>query len=164
MTTTRKSPANRLSLKPPTGVPSGRLLALQLETKLPQPYVVTDDITIAPPTKARADKIRTAQMTVLVYNALMNEAMGQPGTSEDLLNGVTGKIKQAERDYNEALLGDQYESVTALLDTLDDQLVQAFQKDLIKEFFPDQPVDGKCGTCGKVIDEDEAGKAPASSP
>lgn len=146
------------------GLPAGRLLALQRETIIPVPYVVTDTITITPLTKERADKVREAQMTVMVYNTLLSEAMRQKGTTEELLSGLTKHIQDAEIDYNTALLGDQYKAVTALLNTLDDQLVQAFQKDLVKQFFPDQPVDGKCGTCGKVIDEDAEGKAPASSP
>lgn len=161
---TVKKAAPRPVLKPASGIPAGRLLELQLETNIPQPYVVTDDITISPPTKVRADKIREAQMTVLVYNTLLSEAMRQAGTTEELLLGLNDHITQAEEDYQKALLGDQYEAVTALLLTLDDQLAQAFTKDIVKRFFPNQPVDGKCGTCGQVIDEEAAGKAPASSP
>lgn len=145
-------------------IPAGRLLELQSETVIPEPYVVTDSITITPPTKARADKIREAQMTVLVYNTLLNEAMRQTGTTEELITGLTKHIDEAEQNYNESLLGDQYEAVTALLGTLDDQLVQAFQKDLVKRFFPNQPVDGKCEHCGQVIDAEAEGKALASSP
>lgn len=161
MTVKKTSP--RPALRPSSGVPAGRLLELQLETNIPKPYVVTDQLTIAPPTKARADKIREAQMVVMVYNTLLSEAMRRPNTDEDTLNGLTKYITDAEKTYTDALFGEHHEAITELLLTLDDQLAQAFQKDIVKQFFPDQPVDGKCGTCGHVIDEEAAGKAPAST-
>lgn len=148
---------------PTLGVPAGRLLELQLETNLPEPYVVTDTITVTPPTKARADKIRESQMVVMIYNQLLNEALSRSVT-EDELTGLTKYIKEAERTYNEAFFGDEYDDVVAFFATQDDRLWLAFQTDIQKRFFPNQPVDGKCGTCGHVIDEDAAGKASGSSP
>lgn len=149
---------------PSVGVPAGRLLELQLETLIPEPYVVTDQITLTPPTRARADKIREAQMLMMAYNAILTDAMGQAGITEDTLNGIIKHISEADRAYKEALMGDGYAAVTAFLATQDAQLATAFERDLVKQFFPNQPVDGKCGTCGHVIDEEAAGKAPASSP
>jgi hypothetical protein len=148
---------------PATGVPAGRLLELQLETVLPQPYVISDTITVTPPTKARADKIRESQMVVMIYNQLLNEALRRSVT-EDELNGLTKYIKEAEVTYNEAFFGDQYAAVVDFFAAQDDQLWKAFEVDIQKAFFPSQPVDGKCGTCGHVLDEDAAGKAPTSSP
>lgn len=156
-----KRPAKVLPSTPVAGVPAGRLLELQQETNLPQPYVVSDTITVIPPTKARADKIREAQMVVLIYNQLLNEALSRSVTEEEL-NGLTKYIKEAEHTYNEAFFGDQYDNVVAFFSGLDDRLWQAFEKDIQRQFFPNQPVDGKCGTCGHVIDEDAAGKAPGS--
>ena len=148
---------------PTLGVPAGRLLELQLETNLPERYVVTDTIVITPPTKARADKIRESQMVVMIYTQLLNEALSRSVTEEEL-NGLTKYIKEAETTYNEAFFGDQYDNVVKFFATQDDRLWHACETDINKRFFPNQPVDGKCGTCGHVLDEDAAGKAPASSP
>lgn len=143
---------------PTSGVPAGRLAELQLETNLPQPYVVTDGITVTPPTKVRADVIRESQMVVMIYTQLLNEALSRSVTEEEL-NGLTKYIKKAEQDYNVAFFGDQYDNVVAFFANQSDQLWTAFQADIQKQFFPSQPKDGKCGTCGHVLDEDAAGKA-----
>lgn len=156
---TPRIPAER----PTLGVPAGRLLELQQETNLPKPYVVTDAITVMPPTKERADKIRESQMVILIYNQLLNEAVTRSVT-EDELNGLTKYIKDAERTYNEAFFGDQYESVTSFFATQDAQLWKVFEADIQKQFFPHQPVDGKCPTCGHVVDEEAEGKASEPSP
>jgi hypothetical protein len=144
------------------GVPSGRLLELQRETKLPEPYVVTDTITIAPLTKDRADKCRESQMVILIYNQLLNEAL-RGNATEEILSGLTKQVREAEQAYHDAFFGDQAEAVTAFFRTQDDQLWTLFQRDITARFFPNQPVDGKCASCGHVIDEDTAGKAEASS-
>lgn len=167
MTAAAKKPANRaprriMPATPTYGTPAGRLLELQLETNLPQPYVVTDTITITPPTKERADRIREAQMVVLIYNQLLNEALAR-SVGQDEINGLTEHIKKAENDYNEAFFGDQYDDVVAFFATQDDQLWKAFQNDIQRRFFPNQPRDGKCATCGHVLDEDAAGKVPNAS-
>jgi hypothetical protein len=159
-----RQPAKRVvPATPMFGVPAGRLLELQQETSLPQPYVVTDTIVITPPTKTRADKIRESQMVVMIYSQLLNEAL-QRSVTEDEMNGLTKYIREAEQAYNEAFFGDQFDNVVAFFATQDDQLWKAFEVDIQKRFFPNQPVDGKCGTCGHVLDEDAAGKAPTSSP
>jgi hypothetical protein len=160
----KKAAPRPIKQPPPPVIPAGRLLELQLETNLPQPYVLTDTITVYPPNKARADKIREAQMTKLVYSALLSQTMNTPGATQDLLEGLNKKIEEADNAYQEALLGDSHDDVIALLATLDDQLAQAFQRDVVKQFFPNQPVDGKCQACGQVIDEEQEGKASASSP
>lgn len=154
----KKPVARRVPAILTRGVPAGRLAELQAETNLSEPYVVTEDIVITPPTKARADEIRESQMVVLIYNQLLNEAMRRTVT-EDELTGLTKYIKEAEAKYNEAFFGDQYNNVVAFFATQDDRLWTAFQKDIQSQFFPNQPADGKCGTCGHVLDEDAAGKA-----
>lgn len=146
------------------GVPAGRLLELQSETILPDPYVVTDTITITPPTKARADKIRESQMAAMMYNTMLNSAIGDPTTTQDYLDGLVKKVAESDAQYYEALFGDQCENITAFLADQDAQLVQAFQKDIVAQFFPSQPQSGKCGSCGQVIDTEAEGKASASSP
>lgn len=163
MTAVKKSSPKVVSTIPATGVPAGRLLELMQETNLPKPYVLTDDLVITPPTKARGDKIRESQMVVLIYNQLLNEALSR-SVSEEELNGLTKYIKEAETTYNEAFFGDQYDNVVKFFAAQDDRLWSAFQTDIQKQFFPNQPVDGKCGTCGHVVDEDAEGKASASSP
>ena len=163
-TNARKGAPRPMPVKTHLGVPAGRLLELQLETTLPQPYVISDTITVLPPTKARADKIREAQMTIMVYNSLLGEAIKSEGATEDLLNGLTKYVREAERSYNEAFFGDCYDDVVRFFAAQDDRLWQVFERDIQKQFFPNQPVDGKCQMCGQVVDEDAAGKAPPSSP
>lgn len=156
---TAKRPAKRVLPGIPTrGLPAGRLLELQRETNLPQPYVVTDDIVITPPTKERSDKINESQMVVMIYNQLLNEALRR-NVSEDELNGLTKQIKDAELTYNEAFFGDQYSAVVDFFKTQPVALWNAFQTDIQKQFYPNQPVDGKCPACGHVTDEDAEGKA-----
>jgi hypothetical protein len=156
--------ADKNGVVPPVpvfGVPSGRLLQLQQETNLPKPYVITDELVITPPTKARGDKIREAQMVVMIYTQLLNEAL-QRNVTEEELNGLSKHIKDAEKDYNDAFFGDQHEAVVAFFESQDDRLWDAFKTDIQKEFFPHQPRDGKCGTCGHDLDESAVGKAPES--
>lgn len=159
----RRTPVKAVASIPSFGVPAGRLAELQAETNLSKPYVVTENIVITPPTKARADAIRESQMVVLIYNQLLNEAMKRTVT-EDELNGLTKYIKEAEQKYNEAFFGDQYGAVVDFFATQDDRLWNAFQTDIQRQFFPHQPVDGKCGTCGHVLDEVAEGKASPPSP
>lgn len=145
------------------GLPAGRLAELQAETNLPQPYVVTETITIIPPTKERADKMRESQMAMMVYSQLLNEAIARTVTEEEI-NTLTKYVNDADRSYNEALFGDQYENVIEFFAAQDNRLWKAFEVDIQRQFFPNQPADGKCPTCGHVTDQEEAGKAPESSP
>lgn len=45
---------------PPRQIP-GRLAALQRETKIPEPYVLTPEIVIAPPTLSQMQKVRSTK-------------------------------------------------------------------------------------------------------
>src|SRR5437763_8889873 len=114
----KKAAPRRPVVPPPAqfGIPAGRLLELQRETKLPQPYVVTDTITIAPLTKDRADKCRESQMVILIYNQLLNEAL-RGNANEDILNGLTKQVREAEQAYHTAFFGDQAEAVTEFFRT-----------------------------------------------
>ena len=148
----------RVAVKPAAAIPAGRLLELLLETALPAPYVVTNTITITPPTKARADAMRQAQMSMMVYQTLLNERMNSGQAGEDELTGLSKFIEKSQNDYNEAFFADQYEAVVAFFDTQDDKLWLAFEKDIQAQFFPAQPADGACPSCGHITDEDAAAK------
>jgi len=162
MTASKAAAAKRVVPLQNFGAPAGRLLELQLETNLPQPYVVTDKITVAPPTKERADRINEAQMVIMIYSQLLNDAMAR-NVGEEELNGLTKQIREAETRYNEAYFGDAHEDVVAFFKTQPIALWNAFKKDIQAKFFPNQPVDGKCPTCGHVVDEEAVGKELSAS-
>lgn len=153
-----KKPVNGVTVKQPFGVPAGRLLELQQETVTPDPYVVTDRITIDPPTKERADRIREQQMIIMVAQTMLNAAIANPGTGEDILDAWRSAIRTAQDEITQALFGDQHEAVLAFFATLDDKLWQAFELDIQQQFFPAPIPTGECPTCKRVIDEDTAGK------
>ena len=79
MATPRKTAASQ-QLKQHLGIPAGRLLELQQETLLPQPYTITDPLVVTPPTKARVDKMAEAQMSLMIYNSMLKEAFAAPNT------------------------------------------------------------------------------------
>lgn len=151
-------PVNGIAVKQPFGVPAGRLLELQQETVTPEPYVVTSKIVIEPPTKARADRIREQQMTIMVAQTMLNTAVANPEVGEEVLNAWGSAIKAAQDGFTQALFGDQYQDVLEFFATQDDKLWQAFERDIQERFFPAPIPAGACKTCGHVTDEDAAGK------
>lgn len=155
---TATAKVSSLPIKQPYGVPAGRLLELQMETVTPEPYVVTDQITIMPPTKERADKIREQQYAIMYAQTMLNSAIANPEVQQEVLNALGESIKNAQNAFNEALFGDQYEDVLAFFADQPDKLWQAFEVDIQKQFFPSLPVSGTCPACGHVTDEEAAGK------
>jgi len=57
------------------GVPSERLQKLLLSTTTPEPWAVTDQIVIEPPTKRRRQQLADAEMAIAVQQKLLGEAM-----------------------------------------------------------------------------------------
>lgn len=81
---------------------------------------------------------------------------------------IAAEIEARSDDYSRALFGDAYDDVMAFFADQPVELWNAFVTDIKEEFGlapkPSQvPEDGKCTSCGHVIDEEQAGKAPESS-
>ena len=184
--------APRKRLPVVTGPMSERLLKLQLETGLAEPYRITSDLVIKPPTKARGSAMNEAALRLGILQNLLSQAINQsiprpehPGftaTAEqlaahdkavaswhdeieqhgDTTNAIAEKIAEAELDYNRAFFGDAHDAVLSFFESQPQRLWDAFVVDIKREFLPPQPENGVCPTCGHT-DEDEAGKAGASS-
>jgi hypothetical protein len=153
--------ASRTTAAKTLGVPAGRLLQLSIETRTPQPYVVTDSISITPPTKKRAELMRDAQLASMIGRGLLNQELtGQ--ARDDVIEELSKRVKAAEDDYNKAFFGDAHDAVIAFFDDQPQSLWDAFVDDIRSDFLPVAPVDGVCPTCGHVEDDEAAGKAPES--
>lgn len=175
------------------GEPAGRLAELMAETVTPEPYRVTTKIVIDPPTKRAARKMNEAHMQVFVCQTLLAAALNQvqapkparpetddpqqlaewenavaeweKGTklAQEQLNSLRDEIAKAQDDWNRAFFGDQYDNVVEYFEDRPQKLWEAFEKDIKARFLPPEPEDGKCPSCGRVIDEEAAGKEPSSS-
>jgi hypothetical protein len=175
------------------GVPSERLMKLSIDSKVPDPYPVTDKISVAPLTKKRGTALREAHMSILVYQTLLSEAMRQSNTApsalpadaseaeasahqeavaaweesiknnEEVMQALSKNIVEAETAYNEAFFGDAHDEVMAYFEQQPQKLWDAFVADIKADFLPAMPTGGVCPTCGNVEDQAEAGKPPASS-
>lgn len=86
----------------------------------------------------------------------------------ELINSISEKMTANSEAYTKALLGNAYDDVLEFFDDQPAELWQAFQADLMYHFKlavrpPEVPDDGTCPECGKIVDEEQAGKAPGSS-
>lgn len=64
------------------GVISGRLLELSSETNRPTPYVVTDKLTVAPPTRKRGVQMTEARTAILITQSLLSGALDRAGSDK----------------------------------------------------------------------------------
>lgn len=99
------------------GQPAGRLALLIAETKMPEPYVVTDTITVQPPTKARSQALTDALTAMAITNSLMQQALKfggparpdypvMPQPPEGETTPETLEAYQAAIDAHEALVAE----------------------------------------------------------
>ena len=175
-----------------TGPMSERLLKLQLETGVGEPYKITSDLSVDPPTKTRGTALNEAAMRLGILQTMLTQAINQSiprpvrpdytasaddhaaydtalaeWTAEverhdETTNAIAAKITEAELDYNRAFFGPVYDDVMAFFEDKPQKLWDAFVVDIKREFLPPQPDNGVCPTCGHTDDE-TAGKAPESS-
>lgn len=84
---------------------------------------------------------------------------------DTLADQLTVDSKAAAEQYNRALFGAAYDDVMALSEDWDPLFWDEFLNDVNAHFSSgaNPPEDGTCRTCGQVIDEEAAGKAPSSS-
>lgn len=166
----------------PIDKPIGRFAALLAEIgdEEPQPYEVTPSVTIEPPTKARMALIVSSQTAYVIARGQLEsmtsplvDAEGKvlvddagqpvmPRVDEATLTQIERLTSKAAEDYDRALFGDAYDDVMALSQNWTGFRWNAFYKDVQDTFLP-VPEDGLCPTCGNVVDQEQAGKPPASS-
>lgn len=128
------------------GEPAGRLLELSLETNVPDPYVITEDIVIAPPTKNAAKRMNEAHQAVVVYGAILSGLLRRTGENaphNEELTELSKLIENAENDYNRAFFGDAHDAVMAFFDERPQPLWEAFTRDIRAHFLPSEPEDDK---------------------
>lgn len=171
---------------------SDRLARLHAETNDPEPYPVTDDIIVYPPTRTRHREMGDAEMSLFLLTGLRAQAVDrstdpapalpenpseeqrvehavaladwqlQNDSIEGKLAEINDKIAESTADYERAFFGDAYDDI---IDFFEDKpaLWDKFVADIKSEFLPSAPADGKCPTCGRVEDEEAAERAPKSS-
>jgi hypothetical protein len=166
----------------PIDKPIGRFAELLAEIgdEEPQLYEVTESVCIEPPTKARMALIVSSQTAYVIARGqlesmtsplvdaegkvLLDES-GQPvmpRVDQEALEQIERLTSKAAEDYDRALFGDAYEDVMALSQNWTGFRWNAFYKDVQDTFLP-VPEDGLCPTCGNVVNQEQAGKPPASS-
>lgn len=178
-----RAPAKKaapLRAEPISDKPIGRFAELLTEIDEPEPYEVVEGVTIYPPTKSRMGLVVSAQTAYVIARGQL-ESMMSPILGEDgkpLLDEVTGQpimpsvnreqmeqletvTAKAAEDYDRALFGDAYDDVMRLSQNWTGTVWNAFYQDVQDRFLP-VPQDGLCPTCGNVVDQEEAGKLPAS--
>ncbi|OIN80868.1 hypothetical protein [Mycobacterium malmoense] len=140
---------------------SGRLLELSVKTLVPDPYPVTDKISVEAPTKRRAETMRDTHAEMLVYQALLNDAVKrageprpQPPTAEpgqeptgeevDEHNRLVAEWETAVADWESRAAANNTEM--AALSTKVREVTDAYNRaffgdahDDVMAFFADQP-------------------------
>ena len=140
------SPKKPLKTSAVIAEPAGRLLELSLETNLPEPYRISEDIVIQPPTKNSAVKLNEAHHAVIVYGAMLQGLLARTGAdtaSAGDLQQVSDLIEAAEDDYNRAFFGDAHDAVMEFFSERPQRLWAVFIKDIRAHFMPSEPADDK---------------------
>ena len=164
----------------PRDEPMGRFAQLLTEIEPDEPYQVTADLFIQPPSKGRMELIITAQSAYIIargqLEAMMSpltDAAGKPlkddddqlifpKVSEAQLGELEKLVNKAAENYDRALFGDSYDEVMRLSLGWTGKVWNAFYEDVQDKFLP-VPADGKCPTCGNIVNREAAGEAPASA-
>jgi hypothetical protein len=190
----RKQPAKRPANKRlapvhahPTA-PAGRFAELMRDVHVPDPYVITEDLRVDPPSRNQMAQIQAAQASFAIANSQL-QSMLEPVKQEKLgddgkpevddqgekvyievlpeidpahLEQIQSITQGASERYNRALFGDAYGQVIEYFDRKPVQVWNAFYVDIQNEFMP-VPEDGRCPTCGHVEDQEQVGKPLAST-
>lgn len=149
------------------GEPTGRwaevLAATREANRDIKPFEVTEGLVLYPPTpiRARGMSMATQQAQAAVaasVNAVRN------GATQAEMNEIVGRIEEADLEYTKHLLGDEktLAAVEGFFADRGDWERNAFI-DAVKNQFLRLPDDGRCQTCGQVVDHEQAGKDSKSS-
>lgn len=138
------------------GEPAGRWAQILAETREAglaiEPFEVTDDLVLFPPTVRRTQDLDAAYAGYMAGQAALVNAV-TTGATQDEVEKIRDAIYHAETAYNEALFGgaDKYAAVCAYFDDRPNWEKQAFE-DAVKQEFLRLPPDGRCKVCGTVVD------------
>lgn len=158
----------------------GRFAELITEVDDDEPYQITETVAIQPPSKARMQEIIEAQTAYVVargqVEAMMSPLVDEAGEvvrdenqqpilpqlNRETLQQVEALVQKAAESYDRALFGDAYGDIMRMSQSWTGKRWNAFYEDVQNTFLP-VPQDGRCPQCGNIVDEEAAGKAPASS-
>lgn len=184
-----KAPTKRLApVHAHPAAPAGRFAELLTEVHIPDPYVITEQLKIEPPTRNRMEQVQAAQAAFAIANGQLQDMLtpvkqvkrnadGSPEIDEagnqvtfDVLPAADPKhleqiqavVTGASDRFNRALFGEQYGAVMEYFDGEPVQVWNAFYTDIQNKFMP-LPESGQCPTCGHVEDAEQAGKPLAST-
>lgn len=187
----RKSPAKRLApVHTHPVAPSGRFAELLATLHVPEPYEITPNLIIQPPSKRQMKQIAESQAAFAIASGQLRELLtptlvtklddeGKPVLNGEgkpiLIEGPLPQVDSAYLDqinevvsssnesYNRALFGDAYTGVNEFFEDRPKEEWNAFYADVQDRFMP-VPDDGKCPTCGHVEEPEQEGKPLESSP
>lgn len=130
------------------------------EAIAPEPAALVDD----PTDEQRVDyqKALAAWLIRQSYESAAKDWADRREAAESTIESLKDKTDSATEAYDRAFFGDAYDAVVEYFEEKP-TLWDLFIPDIKAEFLPKAPVNGKCASCGTVIDEDAAKKAPASS-
>lgn len=130
--------------------------------KIIEPFEVTADLVLLPPTPARAKAMSAA--TQSVQAAIQASLMAvKAGAEEAELAAIRERIEAADLAYTKALIGEEhFDEVESFFADQGSDVRELFF-DTIKTQFLRLPDDGVCQHCGQVIDADQAGNVDGSS-
>lgn len=114
------------------------------------------------------EAVAAHEALVTEWEALQAKWEAEVDKLESAMNDLAAQMTKHGDDYSRALFGAAHDDVMAYFADQPVELWNAFVEDIKDQFGlspkPSQvPDDGKCASCGHVVDEEQAGKAPESS-
>lgn len=158
----RRSPATLTVAGEPVGEWAKVLAETREKGKAIEPFRVTADLVLYPPTPERAKKMSAATLAAQAAIAAAGSAI-QMGATPAEVKELQKTIEEADTAYTEGLLGkDELPLVDAFFADKGEWQRQTFIEAVKKQFLQ-LPDAGECPSCGRALDEDAAGKGLESS-
>lgn len=168
--------------------PSGRFAQLLAEVHVPDPYELTAQLRVLPPTWQQQQDVVACQGAFAVANnqlqdiltpkaviqrddegkPILDDAGKQvvryeiPQVDPSHIQRINEVVEASSARYNQALFGSAYGAVMEFFRDRPAAEWNAFYQDIQDQFLP-LPEDGRCRTCGRTADEEQAGKPDAST-
>lgn len=169
--------------------PSGRFAALLADVHIPDPYEITQNLVVDPPSRKQMRDIMACQAAFAIAQGQLSQLLApelvpklnaeglpvlddeeKPVMVEQLpivdpshIARINEVVEQSAERYNRALFGRVHEQVMDYFEDRPAPEWNAFYQDIQNEFMP-LPESGQCPTCGHTTDEEQAGKPLASMP
>lgn len=163
------------------GEPTGRFAQVLLETREAglsiEPFEITEDLVLQPPSRARVKAMEQASAAYLLAQTSAVALVGSQGAAptddderavwakkrQEELSNAYALADEAEQAFNEALFGDAdvYQRVCEFFEDRPGWQRQAFEN-AVNQQFRRLPKDGTCQACGQVVDEN-AGESEGES-